>query len=120
MPKKKVNSRAVGHAYERQVAKDYREFTGVNAETSRYTSKKMDDNKIDIDLKGKLPINPQCKRYSSPLNLFKTLAEMPSKDHSDFGGRINVVHYKKPHAGELIAMSREDYFTLIKLAYPRD
>jgi hypothetical protein len=105
---KKINARRAGHSYERDIAKELRELTGDQEIcTSRYASRKLDDSKVDIFGTQEYGINIQCKRYKNNPNLFKTLDEMPDDEP------FNLVFWKKPNVGELVAMKKEDFYELL-------
>jgi len=105
MTKKKVNSRQVGHTYELELVKRYKELTGDESiSTSRYSSRKLDDAGVDIDGTQRWGLNIQAKRYANtPPNLHRTLDKMPQ------GDIVNVVYWKKPHSGELVIMKASDF-----------
>jgi len=111
MAKKKVNARRVGHAYERDLVKELRELLDApEIHTSRYASRLLDDKKVDIVGTQSYGFHIQAKRYTNNPNLFKVLDEMPQDDDP-----INVVFWKKPHVGELVAMHKEDFYELLLL-----
>lgn len=97
----KVNSRAVGHAYERELRKRFREKWWPTCETSRFASKMHDDAGVDFVNTGEF--NIQAKRMKVQPNFRKVLAHMPED------GKINVVYHKIPNAGEVVVMSAADF-----------
>jgi hypothetical protein len=103
------NARRVGHQYERDVARELRELlSDEKIKTSRYASKELDDNKVDISGTQKYGLNIQCKRYKNTPNLFEVIGSMPQD------GDINTIFWKKPNRGELVIISKKDFYHIIK------
>lgn len=76
-------NRTAGHNWEREVRNDFRTIGYKEAETSRYASRKMDDQKVDLVDTG--IYNIQCKVSNKALDFCKILGEMPDDD------KVNVV-----------------------------
>lgn len=105
---KTINARRAGHQYERDLVLEFKEvFKDNDMSTSRYSSKKLDDAKVDIDGTQKYGFHVQAKRYRNNPNLFQILSEMPKDE------LINTIFWKKPHVGEVVVMSKEDFYKLI-------
>jgi len=105
---KTINARRAGHQYERDLAKELRELLGDEGiSTSRYSSRQLDDEKVDIFGTQKYGFHIQAKRYTNNPNLFQILSEMPDDD------LINTVFWKKPRVGEIVSMTKEDFYELI-------
>ena len=104
---KKNNSRAVGNSYERQIRRELIELGWDKCETTRFASHALDAQNVDFI--NTPPINFQCKRWSRAPSYHEVLDSMP-KDNN-----YNVIIHKRPHKGEIIAMSKEDFYELIKM-----
>lgn len=102
-----INSKKKGNAYECKIAVELRDLGFEGAVTSRYASKKRDDEKVD--LMHTEPFNVQCKAWKSAPNLHIELSKMP-KD-----GNYNVIFHKRPYKGDIVAMTKEDFYELLKL-----
>lgn len=102
-----VNARNVGHAYERKLAQEFRELGFKKTITSRYGSRFMDDQ--CVDLMYTQPFNIQAKRYNSAPSYFKWLNEMPKDEN------YNVVIHKKPNVGEVVVMSKDDFYEIVQM-----
>lgn len=82
-----MNQRNKGHKWERDVVKHLKERKlDENASTSRYSSRALDDAKVDIFTN--LTLNIQCKSYSKRVEYEKILDEMP-KDN-----KVNVIVHR--------------------------
>lgn len=101
-----VNGRNKGNAYERSLAKLFREL-GFECTTSRYSSKELDDKKVDLC---GLPINVQAKAVEK-LGCMHTVLDSMPKDE-----KINVVFHKKNRKGTIVAMTQEDFLQLLEKA----
>lgn len=99
------SARSKGHGLERRLAKRFREL-GYNCTTSRLSSRALDS--LGVDLCGTGCFYIQAKAVEKLSNLHTVLANMP--EH----GKINVVAHKRNRQGTLIAMSEDDFFTLVK------
>lgn len=98
-------NRKKGHDYERQIAKEMREFF-PNVKTSRAGSRGEDPRGIDLVSTGMF--NVQCKARQN-LNLFETLKEMPDDQN------MNVIFWKRNHKEDIICMSKDDFFEILKM-----
>ena len=102
------SSRVKGHNYERAVVKELKAM-GVECGTSRLHSKWHDDQKIDIFMMDKTPLNIQCKNnnvYHNPIPIIK---EMPEDEN------YNVVFQKIKHGGQWVTMSKDDFYEMINI-----
>lgn len=99
-----MNGRNKGHAYERKIAKEFRDLGYEDCATSRYESKKMDDLKVDLVNTGDYHV--QCKAVEKGVYPHKILESMP-KD------KIRVLFHKKNRQGEVVSMTKEDFYKLI-------
>lgn len=113
-------NRIDGHNWEREVRKYIRDTYNLDDKdihTSRYSSKRLDDNKVDID--DNTPFAFQCKVISTKaLDLLKVMKEMETSD-------IKVVLVKQREKkdtkagtrfytrGKLAVLYLEDYLDLI-------
>jgi AmiR/NasT family two-component response regulator len=105
---KTINARRAGHQYERDLVKELKELLkDEEISTSRYSSRKLDDAKVDIFGTQKYGFHIQAKRYKNNPNLFEVLSEMPTD------GCINTIFWKKPHVGEIVCMTKQDFYELL-------
>lgn len=104
----KINSRAKGHAFERQIINLLKELGWTQACSSRSESKRTDDAGIDICFS--YPLQIQCKAVEALGSAHATLDRMPKVD-----GVYNVVFHKKNRQGTTVSMSQNDFFTILKL-----
>lgn len=100
-----VNSRQVGHAYERELRLRFRGMGFENCETSRFASKMMDDAGVDFVETG--PLYVQAKRMKNQPNFRDVLAHMKEDEHH------NVVYHKTPNKGEIVVMSAETFEEIV-------
>ena len=100
----KINARKKGHAFELVVAEEFRKLGFQGAQTTRYGSKQMDDEGVDI--MNVEPFTVQCKAVES-LNVHKAFAEMP-----DYQGHYRVLFHKKNRQGTLVTMDVEQWLEL--------
>ena len=99
------NNRTAGHTFERITAQFFKSLGFPFTKTSRYASRLLDDQKID--LANTHPFQVQCK-YTQSINAHKVLSEMP-----DTEDKINLLFHKKKNQGTLVTMAQEDFQTLI-------
>ena len=105
---KTINARRAGHQYERDLVKELKELLqDEEISTSRYSSRKLDDAKVDIFGTQKYGFHIQAKRYKNYPNLFEVLSEMPTDEC------INTIFWKKPHVGEIVCMTKQDFYELL-------
>lgn len=102
----KINSKQKGNAYERKIVNELKSLGFKQASTSRYTNKRLDDQKVDID--GIPLLNVQCKATERVGNMHTILKEMPRD------GKCNVVFHKRNRQGSVVTMTKEDFYALIK------
>ena len=107
MASKGKSARQKGHAYERKIKNEFIEMGYSDCETSRYESKKLDDAKVDLTNTGIFHV--QCKAVEILWSAHKTLSEMPTDE------KINVVFHKKNRKGEVVSMTKEDFYRMIEL-----
>ena len=103
--KPKVNSRGVGHAYERELRLRFIKMGFDKCQTSRFASKMMDD--AGVDFVGTGPLYVQAKRTAKQPSFRKVLGHMPEDSH------INVVYHKIPNEGELVVMRAADFEDIV-------
>lgn len=99
-------NRTRGHAFERKTAQEWRDMGWHEACTTRYSSRKKDDQKIDID--NTEPFNLQCKATNKSVNYQKELAKMP-KDTNH-----NLILSKITGKGEFVIMKKEDFYEMLQ------
>jgi roadblock/LC7 domain-containing protein len=69
----------------------------------------MDDKKVDLC--GTEPFNIQAKNYGSfsSAKVIQTLKEMPNDSN------YNICHLKITNKGEIVAMSKSDFYEILKM-----
>ena len=106
MAKRGKSARNKGNAYERQIAKELREYNLFpNCVTSRSESRNTDAKKIDLMFTS--PFNIQCKAVERGRLVHDVLAEMPQ------GTNYNVVFDKRNRRGETVSMSKDDFYEIL-------
>jgi 5,10-methenyltetrahydromethanopterin hydrogenase len=125
-PKKKRSgsySKNKGSAYERQIVNELKELTGSDTiATSRSSSKKLDNMKIDIfDEDGVLPCHFQLKKTQTTPSVKKINAEVGKIDkplcilwnvQEKKEGNVNITSL-----GEYAIIPKEFFYTLLKKGY---
>lgn len=105
--KKKINSRAKGHTYERALVKLFKEKFGFDkCTTSRLSSKALDDAKVDLF---GLPVNVQAKAVEKLGCVHSILSSMPED------GKMNFVFHKKNNKGSIVCMNESSFVELFTL-----
>jgi hypothetical protein len=104
---KKNNSRAVGHTYERQLRLEFINLGWNACQTSRYASRETDD--ANVDFVNTPPFQIQAKRWKSAPSYHEVLASMPKNEN------YNIIIHKRPNKGEVVVMSKEDFYEIIKM-----
>lgn len=100
------SARNKGNSYERQVVKEFKEMGWTKASTSRYSSKENDDNKVDLCNVN--PFNIQCKAVEGSVKYLEVLASMP------VGDNINCIFRKRNREKQLVILTKDDFYKLIK------
>lgn len=109
-------SRKRGHDAERSEAKIWKDLGYPECNTSRYESRKRDDQKVDLCNTGMF--NVQIKSSQNNPNYHEILNSMPDD------GNINLVcHYKTEKSetgrfmpkGKYYTLSAEDFYTLLRI-----
>lgn len=103
-----MNSRNKGCAYERAVAKEFRDFGFEKCKTSRYESKMLDDMKVDLTNTGFFNVQLKAVERLSP-SYHEILKSMP-QDHN-----YNVIFHKRNRKGEVVAMAKEDFYEIMEM-----
>ena len=103
---KKNNSRSVGHTYERQLRLELINLGWDKCQTSRYASRETDD--ANVDYVNTPPYNIQAKRWKSAPSYHEVLASMPDN------GNYNVIIHKRPNKGEVVVMSKADFYDMVE------
>ena len=103
---RKNNSRAVGHAYERQIRLELIALGWDECQTSRYASKMTDD--ANVDFVNTKPFNIQAKRWSHAPAYQDVLKSMPNDNN------YNIVIHKKPNKGEVVVMDKDTFYALVE------
>lgn len=102
----KINARAKGHTYERDVARKFREAGFPDCVTSRLESKRMDD--LGVDLCYTAPWLVQCKAVEKLGPVHDLLQRMPS-------GGMPVIFHKRSRKGTVVSMREEDFWRVVAL-----
>lgn len=102
-----MNARNAGHSYERQLAQEFRELGFVDCVTSRSESRRRDDAGVDLCYTG--PVNVQAKRWKSAPSYHAVLKSMP-----DEPGQMNIIMHKRPNQGEVVVMSKADFYEIVQ------
>lgn len=101
-------SRRKGHAYECQIAKEFREELGFSeAATSRNTNRLADAQ--GIDLQHTEPFAIQCKNTAKGVSYAAILKGMQHKE------KYAVLFSKLTNVGEYVVMSKADFYDIIKM-----
>lgn len=100
-------AREKGHAYERMIAKEFREKFGfAQAATSRNTNRLADAQ--GIDLQGTEPFAIQCKNTARTINYPDVLKGMQHKQEE-----YPVIFSKVTNKGEFVILRKEDFCELL-------
>ena len=104
-----VNSRNKWNSYERKLMNEYKELWWEDCLTSRNESKRLDDAWIDLCYTD--PLYIQAKNYTSFswAKIIETIKWM-LKHKTNF----NILHLKITGKWEVVCMSKEDWYRLIK------
>ena len=103
----KINSKAKGNTFEREIAKELRERFGWDVVTSRSESKRMDD--ACVDLMGIPLFSLQLKAWEKSPPLHDTLQSMPDDTN------INCVFWKKNRKGTVVVMEKDDFYAIVSM-----
>jgi hypothetical protein len=99
-----IDSRAKGHAYERQIINRLKEL-GYEAVSSRAESKNMDDKGVDIIDNTDFYI--QCKAVEKlKPSLHDILKKMPTE-------KVPIVYHKRNNKGSTVTLKQEDFERLL-------
>ena len=104
---RKNNSRAVGNSYERQIRLEFIALGYADCQTTRFASHEQDAKGLDITNCD--PWNVQIKRWKSAPSYQDVLKSMPKDDN------YNIIIHKKPNKGEVVVLSKEDFYELVKM-----
>lgn len=104
----KINARKKGNSYELKVAKKLKELGFLSCATSRFESKKTDDE--GIDLVNVHPLQIQIKAVERLGSVHAIINRIPRRK-----GKFNLLWHKRNHMGAIVAMSEEDFLTMLKL-----
>lgn len=101
-------NRNKGHNYERQLVKDFKKLGFENCVTSRYGSKMLDDQGIDLMNTGDFAIQAKC--YKRNPQYKKVLADMVVKPTD-----VPIIFHKAPGGKEYCILHKEDMMELIQM-----
>ena len=100
-------ARRKGHSFERKIMNEFIDLGFDNCKTSRNESHTMDVKGIDLVNTG--CFNVQCRSRESQFNYLTLLQAMPED------GNYNLIIHKKNYSGELVIISKQDFFELIRM-----
>jgi arsenate reductase-like glutaredoxin family protein len=100
-----MNARKKGHDYERKIKNEFKSLGYQNCETSRYASRILDDQKVDLF--GTDPFNVQCKAVEKLGSVHNILKEMPDDKN------YNLIFHKKNNQGEVVILTKEDFYKIL-------
>jgi hypothetical protein len=103
----KINARAKGHAFERQIVAFFRTKGWTKCNTSRFESKMKDDQ--GIDLTNTDPLSIQCKAIEKLGSVHDILNRMPKDEN------YNLVFHKKNRKGTIVCMTLEDFEEILDM-----
>jgi hypothetical protein len=111
MTKQKTGAyaRRKGHAYECQIAAEFRALGWTEAATSRNTNRLADVQ--GIDLQHTSPFAVQCKNTAKGISYANVLQGMQHKE-----GEYPVVFSKLTRNGEYVVLRKEDFYELLLMA----
>ena len=106
--KKTINVRQKGLDYERKLVIELKQLFGDdNIGTARNLSRIKDGLKCDVL---NVPMmNLQAKATESTPSYHSLLKEMPQDTN------YNVIFHKRNHKGEVVVLSKEDFYEIIKM-----
>ena len=103
----KINSKQKGSAYERKLAKEFREFGFDKCKTSRFESKMLDDAGVDLTNTG--IFNVQAKAVERLGSYHNILDSMPK------GTNYNLIFHKRNRLGEVVVMTKDDFYDIMEM-----
>lgn len=103
-----ANNRRKGCQFERDLAILFRKLGWKYCKTSRYESKFLDDQKID--LAHTEPFQIQAKNTQRLGNAHAILKSMPQKN-----GNYNLLFHKLARSGTVVVMTQEDFVELLEM-----
>jgi hypothetical protein len=101
-------NRNKGHNYERQLVKDFKKLGFENCVTSRYGSKMLDDQGIDLMNTGDFAVQAKC--YKRNPQYKKVLADMVVKPTD-----VPIIFHKAPGGKEYCILHKEDMMEIIQM-----
>ena len=109
----KINAKNKGSAYERKLAKEFREYGFEDCKTSRFESKMLDD--LGVDLTNTGFFNVQAKAVERLGCYHDILASMPQNDNN-----YNTIFHKRNRKGEVVVMTKEDFYEIMEMLIKLD
>ncbi len=101
-------NRNKGHNYERQLVKDFKKLGFTDCVTSRYGSKMLDDQGIDLMNTGVFAVQAKC--YKRNPQYKKVLADMVVKPTD-----VPIVFHKAPRGKEYCILYKDDMMELLEM-----
>jgi len=105
---KRIHSRNKGKSFELACVKFFKNLGYLTAVTSRLMSKYWDDRGVDLLNTGIFHV--QCKAVEKLEPYHDILAAMPQDT-----AKLNIVMHKRNRKGVVVAMTQEDFETLVNL-----
>lgn len=108
-----ITSRTKGHNLERFVVNMFKKIGFTSACTSRYGSRQLDDNKVDI---ANIPLNIQCKNVKANINYTELLDEINSCLEKNIPERLEyptIIIHKKDRGRRIAIMEDSTFYKLI-------
>lgn len=102
------HSKNKGSAYERKLAKEFREFGFEDCKTSRFESKMLDDAGVDLTNTGVFSVQAKAVERLSP-SYHDILDSMPKDD------KYNLIFHKRNRKGEVVVMTKEDFYDIMQM-----
>tara|TARA_R100001591_G_scaffold16558_2_gene22900 strand:- start:349 stop:693 length:345 start_codon:yes stop_codon:yes gene_type:complete len=107
------HSKNKGSAYERKLAKEFREFGFSKCKTSRFESKMLDDAGVDLTNTGVFNVQAKAVERLSP-SYHEILSNMPTDNN------YNVIFHKRNRKGEVVVMTKEDFYDIMQMLINTD
>ena len=101
-------SRRKGHDYERKIRLEFRQYGWIYCQTSRYASKLIDDNKIDLVATD--PFAIQCKSTANNPSYHKIIDQMKTNKP-----QYKLIFHKKPNNDEYVIMKKNDFYEIMEM-----
>ena len=103
-------NRNKGNNYERKIRLEFKDLGWINCETSRYKSKYLDDNKIDLT--DTTPFSVQAKCTQNNPSYHKIFQDMLEQN-----GNYKIIYHKKSNERnkEYIILEKESWVEILQM-----